>query len=101
MIQLVEVVEATIPTRQNERFHLREIYISPEHVIMVREDRGTEQTIRESANKYPDIPQGMKFTKLTINRGTTGHDIVVLGSADMIFEKIESAKIRAKQLLRG
>lgn len=101
MIQLVEVVEATIPTRQNERFQLREIYISPEHVIMVREDRSTEQAIRESANKFPDIPQSMKFTKLTINRGTTGHEIIVLGSADMIFEKIESSKIKAKQLLRG
>jgi len=102
MIQLVEVVENTIPTRQNERFQLREVYISPEHIIMVREERASEQAIRESVkNKHLDIPTGMKFTKLTINRGTTGHDILVLGSVDMIYEKIESAKIKNKQLLRG
>jgi len=43
----------------------------------------------------------MKFSRITINKGSAGQDVVVLGSVDMIYEKIESSKIKTKQLLRG
>jgi len=99
MIQLVELVEAPISSSTRAKFSVREIYISPEHIVMAREDNHTEHVLRESNEKHPKIPANMKFTKLTINKGTTGQDIIVLGSIDMIYEKIHSS--RSKQLLRG
>jgi hypothetical protein len=99
MIQLVEIVEAPASASFKDRFHIREIYLSPEHIIMVREERNVERVIFETKNEVPGIPSGMKFTKLTINRGTTGQDIIVLGSVDMIHEKIQ--KSLSKKLLKG
>jgi hypothetical protein len=51
MIQLVEIVEASVPTNPAERYSVREIYVSPEHIIMVREDRSTQMNILESILK--------------------------------------------------
>lgn len=99
MIQLVEIVEASVPTHPKDRYSVREIYISPEHIIMVREDRSTNVNLFEGSN--PNIPAGMKFSRITINKGSAGQDVVVLGLVDMIYEKIESSKIKTKQLLRG
>lgn len=98
MVRLVEIVEATITTNQNDRFSLREIYVSPEHVIMVREDINIARIISESKNRIPGLDSNMTFTKLTINRGSMGTDITVLGSSDLIYEKINGSR---KQLLRG
>lgn len=99
MVRLVEVVEATITTNQLERFSLREIFISPEHVIMVREDPGFAKIMLESKIGIPGLDSNVIFTKLTINRGSMGTDITVIGSSEIIYEKIKGA--RSKQLLRG
>lgn len=99
MIQLVEIVEASVPTHPKDRYSVREIYVSPEHIIMVREDRSTNTSLLEGSN--PQIPAGMKLSRITINKGSAGLDVVVLGSVEMIYEKIESCKIKSKQLLRG
>jgi hypothetical protein len=101
MIQLIEVVENAIPVKNGDRFHLREIYISPEHIVMVREDTTVHKYLAESKDTLPDLSRAVGFSKLTINQGTTGQQIVVVGSVNSIYEKIESSKIRNKQLLRG
>lgn len=100
MIQLVEIVEAPIATNIQDKFHVRQIYVSPEHIVMVREDNLISRTLKENNIVMPGISSNtMQFAKLTINRGTTGQDITVLGSVEMIYEKINSS--RSKQLLRG
>ena len=101
MIQLVEIVENNVATRATDKFSLREIYISPEHIIMVRDDPSTYRTLTEKIDVLPGLQRSVGFCKVTINRGTTGHEIVVVGSVSSIYEKIEGAKVRSKQLLRG
>jgi hypothetical protein len=98
MIQLVEIVEASVPTNPAERYSVREIYVSPEHIIMVREDRSTQMNILE-ASINTQTSAGMKLSRITINKGSAGQDIVVLGSVDMIHEKIQ--KSLSKKLLKG
>lgn len=101
MIQLVEIVENTLPTRPTDRYTLREIYISPEHVIMVRDDNTTLRNLVEAKDILPDLSRSVGFSRVTVNKGTTGHEIIVVGSVSTIYEKIETSKIRTKQLLRG
>ena len=101
MIQLVEIVENSIATRPTEKYTLREIYISPEHIIMVRDDPSTSRVLMEAVDILPDLKRSVGFSKITINRGTTGQEIVVVGTVSSIYEKIEGVKIRNKQLLRG
>ena len=40
---------------------------------------------------------GHRFTKLTINRGHTGTEIIVVGAPDLVEQSLNSSK----QLLRG
>ncbi|NDB86376.1 MAG: hypothetical protein EB127_27315 [Alphaproteobacteria bacterium] len=99
MVQFVEIVEESYPTKPENRFKVREIYVSPEHIIMVREDANVQRTLSEGLASIPGLSKNAKFSKLTINRGSQGQDIIVAGSVDAIYEKINN--IRSKQLLRG
>ena len=59
-----------------DTYTLREVFVNPEHVVMVRE----EHQIR-SLNEQGMLTEGLdkkhRFSKLTIDKGTTGTDIVV------------------------
>lgn len=99
MVQFVEIVEESYPTKPENRFKIREIYISPEHIVMVREDSNTQRTLSEGLGVIPGLSPNAKFSKLTINRGTQGQDVIVAGSVDAVYEKINN--VRSKQLLRG
>lgn len=99
MVQLVEIVEAPSYANVKDRFHIREIFVSPEHIVMIREERNIARILSESSVAIPGIDANMKYTKITINRGSSGQDIIVLGSSEMIYEKVYNS--RSKQLLRG
>jgi hypothetical protein len=99
MVQFIEVIEESYPTKPENRFKVREIYISPEHIVMVREDSNIQRTLSEGLGIIPGLSSNAKFSKLTVNRGTQGQDIVVAGSVEVVYEKINN--VRSKQLLRG
>ncbi len=101
MIKLVEIIENNVAIRVSEKYSLREIYVSPEHIVMVRDEHTVSHTLAEASDILPDLKRSVGFSKITINRGTTGQEIIVVGSVSSIYEKIEGAKIRNKQLLRG
>ena len=60
-----------------------------------------EEARMQSLNEQGLLPEGLKtehqFTKLTINRGHTGTEIIVVGSPTMV----ESSLNIKQQLLRG
>ena len=95
LVKLTEVCQnGAVTTRQD--YTLREVFINPEHVIMIREEARMRQLNEEGL-----LPAGLKhehrFTKLTINRGHTGTEIVVVGAPDVV----ESSLNTRKELLRG
>jgi len=55
------------------------------------------QTLNEQGVLPQDLSSAHRFTKLTINRGHTGTEIVVVGSPDIV----EKSLNQNKQLLRG
>jgi hypothetical protein len=104
MIQLLEVAENPYPAGTNNKYYVREIYLSPEHIIMVREDGNMKRLLAESTySPQADALMGkeMRFSKLTINRGSAGQDVTVVGSVEVIYSKIEESKIKTKKILRG
>ena len=101
MIQLIEIVENLVPSKGGDRFFLREVYISPEHIIMVRQDTAVQTFLTESKDTLPDLSRNVGFCKVSINKGTTGQEIIVVGTVNSIYEKIEAFKYKNKQLLRG
>jgi len=95
LVKLTEVCHnAALTTKQD--YTLREVFINPEHVVMIREEARMQQL-----NERGLLPDGLsanhKFTKLTINRGQSGTEIVVVGSPNVI----ESSLNKQKKLIRG
>jgi len=81
-----------------DQFTLKEIFVNPEHVVMVR-----EETRMRQLNEQALLPEGLdtnhRFSKLTINRGHTGTEIVVVGAPEMVETELNLSK--NKQLLKG
>ena len=96
LIKLTEVCNNTAITSQ-QTYTLREVFINPEHVVMIREDFRIRQ-LNEQGELLPDLDEEHSFSKLTINRGHTGTEIVVVGSPEIVETKLNKT---GEQLLRG
>jgi|TARA_R110000824_G_scaffold386041_1_gene580500 hypothetical protein len=90
MIRLVEVV------KQFDRFDLREVFVNPRHVVSLREDGQARQALTEGR-----LPEGLDprqdFTKLTLDKGTVGLELTIVGSPSVVESKLKSQK----QVLNG
>jgi hypothetical protein len=96
LVKLTEIHRNNTITT-NERYMLREVFINPEHVIMIREE-ARMQTLNEQGKLPSDLSNAHRFTKLTINRGHTGTDIVVVGAPDIVEKSLNQNN---KHLLKG
>ncbi len=95
LVKLTEVCHNnTLTTSQD--YTLREVFVNPEHVVMIREEARMRQ-LHEQGYLPSELDPAHRFTKLTINRGHTGTEIVVVGAPDLI----ETTLNQQKQLLRG
>ena len=95
LVKLTEVCHNNTLTTQQD-YTLREVFVNPEHVVMIREEARMRQ-LNEQGALPADLDSSHQFTKLTINRGHTGTEIVVVGAPALI----EGQLNRKKELLRG
>ena len=96
LVRLTEVCKNnTLTTKQND-YTLREVFVNPEHVVMIREEARLQQ-INEECPLTEGLKHNHRFTKLTINRGHTGTEIVVVGAPDIVERSLNTTR----QLLRG
>lgn len=101
LVTLVEVVENRSnysgTSVANKTFSLREVSINPSHVICLREESSMLRRLDEG-----NLPEGLdtrqRFTKLTLDRGHTGLELVIVGAPNQVKEKLQ---ISARELLRG
>jgi len=96
LIKLTEVCPRGNVTSEQE-YILREVFINPKHVVMVREEARIRQ-LNEQNLIAPGLNAAHRFSKLTINRGHTGTEIVVIGAPDIVERQLHS---NAQQLLQG
>lgn len=96
LIRLTEVCHNNALTTQ-QNYTLREVFVNPEHVVMIREEVRM-QTLNEQGALPADLRGDHRFTKLTINRGQTGTEIVVVGSPHSIETTLSDNK---QQLIKG
>lgn len=96
LVKLTEICETNTVTTTRD-YSMREVFINPEHVVMIREEPRMRQL-----NEQGLLPDGLRaehrFTKLTINRGHTGTEIVVVGAPDVVENSLTK---NDKKLLRG
>jgi len=88
MIKLVEVCELLKASKSaQQQFTLREIFINPKHVVSLREEPSYAQKLKEG--RLPgELDSRQRFTRLTLDRGQVGLDVIVVGSANMIESKM-------------
>ena len=95
LVKLTEVCNNGAVTT-NKLYSLREVFVNPEHVIMIREEKRMKE-LNENGKVAAGLSENHQFSKLTINRGQTGTEIIVVGSPEIIETTLQSGK----KLLRG
>ena len=96
LIKLTEVCTNGAVTSKQE-YTLREVFVNPEHVIMIREETRM-QRLNEQGLLHEKLDVNHRFSKLTMNRGQTGTEIVVVGAPEIIENTLNN---NSKQLLKG
>ena len=80
------------------KYYLREIFINPDHVICLREDKIFDRKLQEG-DLGDILDQRQSFTRVYMNRGQSGLDVVVVGPPGQIQEKLGLKN--NKELLKG
>jgi hypothetical protein len=94
MVKLTEIVEAPMSTG----FNVRPVFVNPSHVITIRDDSRFSGYLAEGKLDSLKVAPNMQFTRITISGGSGNHDVTVMGSPEMIYEKINTS---TKSLLKG
>lgn len=95
MVKLTEIVEGPM----NTGFNVRPVFVNPTHVVTIREDGRFSGYLAEGKLNSLGVDRNMQFTRITVSGGGMGsYEITVMGSSEMIYEKINSS---SKTLLRG
>ena len=94
MVKLTEVISYVshighgIDAKNEETFSLREIYVNPKHVVMLRGDEGLDAKHKERP-LVKDLIKKARFTKVSMNTGSNTYlTVCVVGDTDMISKKL-------------
>ena len=92
LVSLIEVVNLSRFSNTKRNYSLSEIFVNPKQVVCMREELNIkEKMILEGA--YPKgLDKRQSFTKLSLQRGGSGIDIVVVGAPAAVMEKIHGKK---------
>ena len=96
MMSFVEIYESTRSHSNNSlrNFALREVLINSEHVVCVRPDETHKRLLEEG--KLPEkLDNRQEFSRIYLNRGQVGLDVVVIGNSKLIERKSN------KKVLKG
>ena len=96
LVKLTEVCQNTYTVPTANDYTLREVFVNPEHVVMIREEPRMK-SLNEQGALHEDLNKNHSFTRLTINRGHTGTEIVVVGAPSTI----EGTLNKQKKLMKG
>ena len=78
-------------------YSLREIYINPKHVVMIREANAIRK-LNEAGEISSELDKNHRFSKITVNRGSGNADFVVVGAPEHVGQTLNKNQ---KQVLRG
>jgi hypothetical protein len=96
VVKLVEVHSHHAVT-SNKSYTLREVFINPQRVVSMREDKGFQSLLSEG-----ELPEGMDdsqtFTRIFLDQGQGGRSIVVVGDPMSVDRKLTEGQ---RRVLRG
>jgi hypothetical protein len=95
LVKLTEVC-GTGAVTTGRRYSLREVFVNPEHVVMVREEHQMKN-LNEQGMLTEGLDKQHRFSKITIDKGTTGTEIVVIGDPNTV----ETVLNKRNHVLKG
>ena len=96
IVKLIEIYEVgRQQSTDKTTFSLREVFVNSEHIACLREDTSTSKKL-QSGLLPEELDDRQRFTKIHLNRGLSGIDLVVVGDPHIIQEKL-----LGKTLLKG
>ena len=94
MRKLIEVMQNSATAKT---YSLREVFVNPEFVVSLTPDINTKRLLTEGR-----LPEGLstqtEFTRVTIHKGATGQEMVVVGGISDVRTKLFSG---SSQILKG
>ena len=94
MKKLIEVMQNSTLSK---RYSLREVFVNPEFVVSLVPDTNTKRLLNEG--RLPDrLSTHTEFTRVTIHKGATGQEMVVVGDISQVKASLFS---NSKNVLRG
>jgi len=94
MRKLVEVVQNSATSKT---YSLREVFVNPEFVVALVPDVNTKRLLTEG--RLPDgLDNSIEFTRVTVHKGASGLEMVVVGNTSDIKTKLFAA---SGKLLKG
>ena len=105
LVVLTEVKETSRSSRletaeRTKVYTLREVSVNPTHVVCLREDDSMKRQLQEGLLP-PDLDTRQRFTRVFMERGQSGIDLIVVGSPDQIRQKIYENAREGRELLKG
>ena len=95
MVKLTEIYQDSM----SPSARVRQVYINPAHVVMVREDVTFTAMLHEGRLRELAVDSVMSFSRVSVRNGGTGnYEITVFGDTESVYEKIRSTQ---KALLKG
>jgi hypothetical protein len=88
LVKLTEVC-GTGAVTSGRKYSLREVFVNPEHVVMVREEHQL-RNLNEQGMLTEGLKKEHRFSKITIDKGTTGTDIIVIGDPNAVEDALNS-----------
>ena len=82
---------------RGRNYILREVFVNPEHVVCLREDTLHKKLLAED-QLVEGLDQNQSFTRIYLDRGQSGIELIIVGYPSSIQEKLGLA---TKQLLKG
>jgi hypothetical protein len=87
---LVKLTEAVHDASKN-RYSLREITINPQQIIAIREDNNLGSALQEG--RITDgLSANTRFSRVYVGGGQYGLNLIIVGTPELIQEKISSVR---------
>jgi hypothetical protein len=81
----------------SKSYTLREVFINPQRVVSMREDKGFQSLLSEG-----ELPEGLHenqtFTRIFLDQGQGGRSIIVVGDPVSVDRKLTEGQ---RQVLKG
>jgi len=98
LIEMYEEIYHHSKAEGIKKFSMREVVINPDYIVTIRADTILEKYLRDNPSFADGLQKEQKFTRISLNKGNSGQEVVVIGSLENITKLFD---IGIKKVIKG